>query len=232
MDTKRLLIVEDDLPTRNLLKHALSSAGYDVSAVPDGPTALHHLQRHGLPHLVMLDLGLPLMDGFELSERIKKMGDVPIVILTAEDDEDSIVRGISEYAEDYMIKPIKPRELTARIRRVLSRISDFSYTAEPSIQVDSSVAIDFSNSCLHIEGVSVSLTPIEIKLLSVLVQNAGRVVSAEQLCARVWPSEEVFEETLRVHMFRLRRKFTYNRPTAHYIQTERGLGYMFSFPDR
>jgi len=229
LDVKRLLIIEDNPETRELIKRTLLDAGYDVATASDAPDALRYLQRNGLPHLIVLDLKLPTMHGFELGERIKRMGDVPIFIMTGEDDEDSVVRGISEYAEDYMLKPFKPRELVARIRRVLSRINDYSYAAEPILKVDEHVSIDFANTSLIVEGTPISLTPIETRLLSVLVQNAGHIVRAEQLFERVWPGEEAYEETLRVHMARLRRKFG---TSAYCLQTERGHGYMFKFPDR
>ncbi len=230
LESKRILVVEDDPIACSLLKRTLTDAGYEVVTVPDAPDALRHIQRNGLPHLVMLDLGLPTMHGFELSERIKQMGDVPIVIFTADDREESVVRGISMYAEDYIVKPLKPRELAARIRRVLSRISDFSYAAEPVITVDEHVAIDFPNNCLTVDGKIVPLTPIENRLLWTLVHNAGRVVRSDQLFSRVWPNEMVYEETLRVHMSRLRPKFAHSAQTGEYIHTERGLGYMFVFP--
>ncbi len=228
MDTKRLLIVEDELPIRILLERTLIEAGYEVGAVPDGPDALQHIKRHGLPHLILLDLGLPTMHGFDVAERVKKMGDVPIIILTADNEEESVVRGISEYAEDYVIKPLKPREVAARVKRVLSRISDYSYAAEPTMRVTDKFLIDFVNSALIIDGIRISLTPIETRLLSVLVKNSGHIVSTEQLFNRVWPNDVAYEETLRVHMARLRRKMG---PYAGCIRTERGVGYIFECPD-
>ncbi|MHB8628462.1 MAG: response regulator transcription factor [Aggregatilineales bacterium] len=230
---KRLLIVEDDHHLRGLLRQVLSDAGYDVTAVSDGPDALRYIERSGLPHLVLMDLLLPTTHGFQLSERIKRMGDVPIMILTGESDADTVVRGISEYAEDYLIKPLNMREVTARVGRILSRIHDFSYADGPILKVDESVAVDFAHNMLIVNGATDSLTPIEARLLSTLTQNSGRVLSAEQLIARVWLSEAEFipEETLRVHLSRLRHKLAGGKAGSDYIQTERGLGYRFSFPD-
>lgn len=231
-DVKKILIIEDDQQERHLIKRALMDAGYETATVSDGPDALRHLQRYCLPHLIMLDLGLPTMHGFDVAERIKHMGDVPIVILTANDDDDMMVRGISQYAEDYIIKPVKPAVLGARVRRILSRINDFSYAAEPIVRVDDHVAIDFASSVLLIDGKPVPLTRIEVNMLSVLIRNAGHIVRYAQLFERVWPGEVVYEETVRVHMSRLRQKFVHDAQTGPYFRNERGLGYTFDFPEQ
>ena len=230
---KRLLIVEDDHHLRGLLRQVLTEAGYEVTAVSDGPDALRSIERSGLPHLLLVDLILPTMHGFELSERVKRMGDVPIMILTGESDEDTVVRGIAEFAEDYLIKPLNMREVTVRVTRILSRIHDFSYADGPILNVDDSVAVDFAHNTLIVNGAPDSLTPIEARLLSTLTQNAGRIISAEQLIARVWLNEAEFipEETLRVHLSRLRHKLAKGKAGSDYIQTERGAGYRFSFPE-
>jgi DNA-binding response OmpR family regulator len=227
---KRLLIVEDDAVTRDLLQHVLGQAGYDVSAVRDGPDALNILKKNGLPHLVLLDLGLPGMHGFTVGELIKRMGDVPIIILTGEDSEEVKVLGIEQYADDYITKPFSVREVVARIQRVLSRISDFSYAQSPVMQIDEHLAIDFPNNQVWRDGQAVALTPIETSLLSVLIRNKGHIVPTATLIARVWPNEEVYEETLRVHITRLRGKLTARSDDLQYIRNERGVGYTFIFP--
>ncbi len=231
VDTKRLLIIEDDAVTRNLLTQVLEQAGFRVTAVRDGSEALSTLQQEGLPHLIILDLGLPGMHGFQLGERIKRMGDVPIVILTGDSSEEHIIKGIQQYADDYITKPFNVREVTARIQRVLSRIPDYSYAQEPTIQVDAHLAIDLANNRLLVNGEEVILTPTESSLLSVLVRNKGRFVPLANLIARVWPNEEVYEETLRVHIARLRSKLQRGLNQTQYIFTERGVGYAFYFPE-
>lgn len=227
---KRILIVEDDLGTRELLRRALVNADYDAAAVGDAPDALRYIQRSGLPHLILLDLGLPTMHGFELSKKIKAMGDVPIIFLTGEDDEDMKVTGIEEYAEDYLVKPVGPRELTARIRRVLSRIHDLGYAVGPLTVVDDHLSIDLTNSRVIVDSIAIELTPIEARILWTLLNNAGRVVRTEQVLERVWPGEDMPEETLRVNLSRLRRKLSYENQTHDYVQNERGVGYKFMFP--
>jgi DNA-binding response OmpR family regulator len=225
-ENTRLLIVEDDPITRNLLEHVLGNEGYEVTAVRDGTAALDELQQHGLPHLVLLDLGLPGMHGFVLSERIKRMGDVPIIILTGDSSEEAIIRGIEYYADDYITKPFNVREVSARIQRVLSRMGNLGYAHSPDLVIDAHLSIDFVHNRLKLDERVLQLTPIETSLLSVLVRNKGQIVSSATLIARAWPNEDVYEENLRVQMSRLRQKL--NR---QYIQTERGTGYMFALPD-
>jgi len=175
----------------------------------------------------LLDLGLPGMGGFELSERIKRMGDVPIIILSGNDEEESKIYGIEQYADDYITKPFNIKEVIARIQRVLSRIGDYSYAQGRVVEVDAHLSIDFANKRIILDGKEVTLTPTETNLLHILYRQKGHVVSPDTLIARVWPAEEVYEETLRVHMHRLRKKLQ----LATYLQTERGIGYSFVVPD-
>ncbi len=231
VNEKRLLVVEDDSVTRKLLQQVLAEAGYSVIAVDDGPGAIAAIQQSGLPHMVLLDLGLPSMHGFALSERIKRMGDVPIVIITGDDSEEATVYGIRQYAEDYITKPFNVSEVLARIQRVLSRFADYSYAQAPVLKVDEHLSIDFPNSRIILEEQVIALTPTETSLLYVLVRNKGHIVSPEMLIRRVWPNEEVYEETLRVHMHRLRRKLQIDPQQPQYIQTERGVGYIFLVPE-
>jgi DNA-binding response OmpR family regulator len=226
-NAKRLLLVEDDPTMRAMLHDILEAEGYKVTGFGDAPEALDHMRRHGLPHLIIVDLGLPSYNGFELSRRIKQMGDVPIVILTGDSSAESKVIGIEKYAEDYIVKPFNHREVLARVARVLSRFPDQSYAQQPLITIDHHLTIDFANSALLRDNQRVTLTPIEVNLLQLLVGNRGKVVSAELLMARAWRNEEVFEETLRVHMHRLRRKLQPDSKGFQYIRNERGIGYRF-----
>ncbi|HVO42722.1 MAG TPA: response regulator transcription factor [Aggregatilineales bacterium] len=230
MENKRLLIVEDDSVTQQILRTVFERAGFQVTIVGDAPDALRVIQQQGLPHLAIVDLQLPSMHGFTLSERIKRMGDVPIVILTANRSEDILIQGITEYAEDFIVKPFNNREIVARVGRILSRIPDFSYTNTPTVYVDEHLSIDFTNNWAFLDGQKAILTPIEARLLSILMRNKGRYVSPDMLIARVWPNKEIYEETLRVHMSRLRSKIQPDERHP-YIRTERGTGYAFMPPD-
>jgi DNA-binding response OmpR family regulator len=226
VNAKKILIVEDDSITRRLLRDMLEAAGYDAYAVSDGPEALDNLRRNGLPHLAIIDLGLPTMDGFTLSEKIKRMADVPIIILTGNSDRNTLVHGIENYADDYILKPFHAPEVVARVGRVLSRINNPDPPAH-LVEIDSYLSIDFANSCLYRAGERVALTPIESRLLHILARDRGRIISPQMLIARAWPNEEVFEETLRVHLHRLRRKLQPDPEKPGYIYTERGVGYVF-----
>jgi DNA-binding response OmpR family regulator len=182
----------------------------------------------GLPHIALIDLGLPSMHGFELSSRLKAMADVPIIFVTASNDTDTVVQGLKKYAEDFIVKPFELRELEARVQVVLARMPSLDYASEPIIRVDEFLSIDFAHNQIVLNSTRTALTPTESILLHVLLRNAGRVVENRMLIARVWPSEEVYEDTLRVHMHRLRRKLESDSHHPHYIRTERGIGYMFT----
>jgi DNA-binding response OmpR family regulator len=156
------------------------------------------------------------------------MADVPIIFVTSSSDTETIVQGLRKYAEDFIVKPFELRELEARVQVVLSRMPSLDYASEPIVEVDDTLSIDFAHNRITVAGKTHGLTPTESILLHVLLRNAGRVVENRMLIARVWPSEEVFEDTLRVHMHRLRRKLEADSHHPHYIRTERGVGYMFT----
>ncbi|MGB1285576.1 MAG: response regulator transcription factor [Aggregatilineales bacterium] len=224
----KVLLIEDEETVSQLIVDFLGKNGYDVTAFSDGPEALEYVRQRGLPHIALLDLGLPSMHGFELASHLKAMADVPIIFVTSSGDTDTIVQGLKKYAEDFIVKPFELRELEARVQVVLSRMPSLDYASEPVIKVDEHLNIDFAHNRIVVNGKSIGLTPTESILLHVLLRNAGRVVENRMLIARVWPTEEVFEDTLRVHMHRLRRKLEADSHHPHYIRTERGVGYMFT----
>lgn len=228
MKKSRVLLVEDDTSISKLIGEYLGKHGYQVTSFEDGPEALEHIRQHGLPHIALVDLGLPSMHGFELSNKLKSMADVPIIFVTSTGDTDTIVQGLKKYAEDFIVKPFELRELEARIQVVLARMPSLDYASEPIIHIDDSLSIDFAHNRIVVGGKTIGLTPTESILLHVLLRNAGRVVENRMLIARAWPSEDVYEDTLRVHMHRLRRKVESDSHHPHYIRTERGVGYMFT----
>jgi DNA-binding response OmpR family regulator len=228
MSNIKLLLVEDDPNISKLITDYMTRHEYDVVAMDDGPEAIQHVKDDGLPHLAMIDLSLPTMHGFEVATRLKSMADVPIIFVTSTSDTETIVQGLRKYAEDFIVKPFELRELEARIQVVLARMPSLDYASEPVIEIDENLYIDFAHNRLEVNGKTHSLTPTESILLHVLLRNAGRVVENRMLIARVWPSDDVFEDTLRVHMHRLRRKLEADSHHPHYIRTERGVGYMFT----
>ncbi len=223
----RILVVDDDAAILRLVKDKLENAGFEVFTADTGQQALGVIGRRGLPHLAIVDLNMPGMSGFEFCQAVQAFSDLPVIMLTAMDQEETIIQGINYYAEDYITKPFSPRELVARVQRVLRRIGDFAYTLAPVLQVDAHLAVDFPHQQAMIEGQPIPLTPTETKLLYILIRNAGRTVTAEFILRRLWPMDEVFEDTLRVHIHRLRQKIEPEPARPQYILTERGLGYGF-----
>jgi DNA-binding response OmpR family regulator len=223
----RILIVDDDAMAREILKRILEHAGYEVMTAGSGPEALRKLHE-GIPHLVVVDLMMPEMDGFELCRRIKSHLDVPIVILSAVAAVESKVEGLQMYAEDYIVKPFEKEELVARVQRVLRRYGESAGVEQPEVVIDQDLQINFVQHWARVKGQQVTLTPTESKLLFLLVRNAGRVVTNETLLAKAWAGdEEAYEEGLRVHISRLRSKIELNASKPVYIQTKRGVGYRF-----
>jgi len=227
VEIQRILSVDDNPHTLRIVEHSLSRAGFEVLTATSGEEALNVISRQGLPHLAVVDLNMPGMSGIELSRTLHEFSDLPIIMLTAVHEEETIVSSIEEFAEDYMVKPFSPSELAARVRRVLRRMGTFGYTLDPVTRIDDWLQVDFANRDAIVEGEKVSLTPIETKLLYVLMRNAGKVVTTDFLIRRIWPLEEAYEDRLHVHIHRLRRKIEKDPSKPFYVVSERGVGYRF-----
>jgi DNA-binding response OmpR family regulator len=227
---QRILVVDDDPAIRRLLKDKLEGAGYEVWTAENGVQAMEVIGRRGMPHLAIVDINMPAMNGIRFCETVQQFSDLPVIMLSAVDEEETIVGTISRYAEDYVTKPFSPRELVARVERVLRRVGDYNYTWDVETRVDDFLVVDIPHQRALTDGQTVPLTPTETKLLYLLMRNAGRTVTTDFLLRRLWPMEEVFEDTLRVHIHRLRQKIEPTPSRPRYVLTERGLGY--SFPSR
>jgi DNA-binding response OmpR family regulator len=223
----RIMVVDDNTYTLRIVEHTLEQAGYEVSTAVSGPEGLRLIHRYGLPHLAIVDIHMPEMSGFEFCRTIHEFSDVPVIMLTAVDSEDTIVEGLEKYAEDYIVKPFNPPELVARVRRVLARMEDYTYTLDSTTHIDARLMINFPVREAIVDGEAVSLTPTESRLLYILVRNGGRIVTTEFLLRRIWPLEEVQEDRLHVHVHRLRRKIEKDYNNPEYIIAERGVGYRF-----
>ena len=228
MNSERILVVDDDPAILRLVGDKLDRECFEVWTASSAQQALDLIAQRGLPHLAIVDIMMPGMDGFEFCRTVQQYVDLPVIMLTAVDEEESVIQGIQHFAEDYITKPFSPRELVARVQRVLRRIGDFAYALEPVMRVDDRLAVDFAHQQAIVDGRLVSLTPTETKLLYILMRNAGRTVTTGFLLRRLWPLEEVFEDALRVHVHRLRQKVEPVPGQARYVVTERGLGYRFA----
>ena len=207
---------------------ALEEAGFKVTTASSGEEGLEIIQRFGLPHLALVDINMPPgMDGFEFCERVLEFSDLPIIMLTAINHEATIIQAIDQFAEDYITKPFNSGELISRIRRVLRRIGDFTYTNDPIIKIDERLSVDFPNRRAIVDGIDVTLTPTEAKLFYILLRSAGRTVTTDFLMRRLWPLERVGEDRLRVNIHRIRRKIEAEAGEP-YIISERGIGYTFA----
>lgn len=227
---QRILAVDDDPVTLRLVHAALEEAGFEVAEVPSAEAAMAWIRRHGLPHLAVVDIVMPGLDGLELCRELQKFCDLPVIMLTSIDEKATVVRAIEEFAEDYVTKPFAPEEMVARVRRVMRRLGDNTYVQGSVTVIDERLAIDFPHQQALVETQSVSLTPTETKLLHILLRNRQRTVRTDFLMRRLWPLEEVFEETLRVHVHRLRQKIEPDPKLPRYLITCRGQGYSFLSP--
>ncbi|MEM7585179.1 MAG: response regulator transcription factor [Acidobacteriota bacterium] len=223
----KILVVDDEPDIVSVVRMTMESEGFEVSTAYSAQEAFDLISRKGLPHLAILDIMMPGTDGITLARKLQKFSDLPVIMLTAIDEEATVVRTIEEVAEDYVTKPFKPKELAARVKRVIRRMGDFAFRLETLTVIDDRLAVDFAAKKALIDEEPISLTPTETKILHILIRSARRTVTTDYLLARLWPLDEVFEDTLRVHVHRLRQKIEPNASKPHYLITQRGVGYSF-----
>ncbi len=224
---QRILVVDDEPRMIDFIRLNLEHDGFEVSQAESGLVALEQL-RDQLPDLVLLDIMMPDLNGFETLKLMREISTVPVIMLTAKGEEEDRVRGLELGADDYVTKPFSPRELVSRVRAVLRRTQMPSTPMHELIEVDDRLKIDFDRREIWVEDELVKLRPTEYRLLYHLVQNAGWVVPHEQLLAKVW-GYEYRDEThyLRLYINYLRQKLELDPSNPVYIQTERGVGYRF-----
>ena len=228
----RILVVDDepDVVESVRLGFMLQWRDVDVLGAGEGDAALDIVEREH-PDIVLLDVGLPGMDGYEVLRQIRVFSDVPVVMLTARDDAMDKVKGLELGADDYVTKPFNHLELMARVKAVLRRLEmPAPASRAPSFNAGD-LEVDFAKQEARLAGVRLDLTPTEYKLLYHLVRNAGHTLEHGTLLAKVWGREYVDEfEYIRVYIRRLRDKLGDSSESPRYIQTERGHGYRFIVP--
>jgi DNA-binding response OmpR family regulator len=224
-DRLRILVVDDDEDIRTLLRELLQRAGYDVDEVEDGRAALRRLYATP-PALVILDVTMPGMDGYQTLERIRDLSDVPVLMLTARTQELEKVRGLATGADDYVAKPFGRQELVARVQALLRRTG--GTTAVADVYTDDVIEIDYGQRRVRMRGREVRLTPLEFKLLSAFVRHPNQVLSREQLLDLVWGDPYgVSGDQVKLYVGYLRKKLSPEAPESVPIETVRGFGYRY-----
>jgi DNA-binding response OmpR family regulator len=226
--TKKILVVDDKAELRTLLKQYLTQEGFDVVGASNGQEALY-VARHEKPDLILLDIMMPEMGGFEFMRSYSREADTPIILLTAKLEENDKVLGLELGADDYITKPFSPRELTARVRAVLRRMEKAGQPQE--VLRAGEISLDRAGRILHVRGQMVDLTPSEFELLATLMAAPGRVFSRMEILDRLQGAAyEGYERTIDVHIRNLRTKIEPDPSKPRYIETVYGAGYRFA-PD-
>jgi len=227
-DAKRILVVDDEPRMIGFIRMNLELEGYQVLEAHTGVQALEMI-RTQLPDLVLLDVMMPTLDGFETLRMLREFSSIPVIMLTAKGEEDDKVYGLELGADDYVTKPFGSRELSSRVRAVLRRAEMPSTSPDQAIlKIDDRLSVDFNRREVIVNGEHIKLRPTEYRLLYHLIENAGWTVPHEQLLAKVW-GYEYRDEThyVRLYVNYLREKIEEDPSNPKYILTERGVGYRF-----
>jgi two-component system KDP operon response regulator KdpE len=225
----KILIVDDEPEMVRFLEHVLIEEGYDVQSALDGREGLRKAYAFQ-PDLVLLDVMMPVMSGWEMLDHLREFCDVPVIMLTAVHGEEAVVRGLDGGADDYLAKPFRVQELRARIRAALRRAELPRSGPDSVLRLDGGqLAIDSTSRQVSVQGKAIDLTPTEYKLLYYLACNAGRVLTYDQILDYVWgPGREESSATLKVFVRQLRLKIEPVPGHPRYLLTERGVGYQLA----
>ena len=227
MPEGRILVVDDDPDIRGLVRELLDRRGFAVTEAKDGQEALRVFfdQR---PDLVVLDVGMPGLDGWKTLERIRELSDVPVVMLTAKATELEKTRGLRGGADDYVTKPFGRQELIARIEALLRRSG--RREAQPEVYADGFVRVDLGQRTVTVRGEAVELTPLEFRLLTAFVRHPNQVLTHEQLLELAWGDTHAAREQVKLYVGYLRKKLWPDAPDSVPIETRRGFGYAYRPP--
>lgn len=226
MQGKKILVIDDDYHINQLVKATFAEQGAEVVTAVDGQEGLRQFYTHK-PDLVIIDLMMPEMDGWETTERILELADVPIIILTSLRDDADVIRGLDRGAIDYVTKPFSPKVLAARARAALRHAAASHPVVQYNFQ-DERLLVDLDHKRILVDGEPVKLTKTEFKVLTYLVQNAGRILTFQQILEHVWGWEyQDSIEYVHVYVSRLRQKLEKDPKEPRYLITEYGIGYRF-----
>lgn len=221
-----VLVVEDDETVMNLLSVTLESHNYRFIVARDGRNAIMEVATHN-PDVVLLDLGLPDLDGLEVIKKVRLWTRTPIIVVSARVDDTDKIDALDAGADDYLTKPFSVEELLARLRVTFRRLNESSDdNARKAVFENGDLMIDYAAGCVYIRGKEIHVTPIEYKLLYILSQNVGKVLTHTYITKEIWGSSwENDVASLRVYMATLRKKLESNTSSPQYIQTHVGVGY-------
>ncbi len=222
-----VLVVDDEPRIIRFVSINLEMEGFRVIHASDGLEALDQV-REKMPDLVLLDVMMPAMDGFETLRMIREVSNVPVIMLTVRNSEEDKVQGLDLGADDYITKPFSPRELVSRVRAVLRRVQSLTPADSSILEIDDYLSVDFNTGEVIVDGERIKLRPTEFRLLRHLIENAGWTVPHGDLLAKVWGYEYKDEISyLRLYINYLRKKIEPDLSNPRYIFTERGMGYRF-----
>ena len=226
MNNPLILIVEDDAPIRNLITTTLKAHEYKYLTAQNGENAIMQASSHN-PDIVLLDLGLPDIDGIEVIKKIRTWSEMPIIVISARSEDNDKIEALDAGADDYLTKPFSVEELLARIRVTTRRLSVLhSAIQSESLFTNGNLKIDYAAGCAYIRDNELHLTPIEYKLLCLLSQNVGKVLTHTFITQKIWGAAwESNVASLRVFMATLRKKIEIEPDSPQYIQTHIGVGY-------
>jgi DNA-binding response OmpR family regulator len=227
LKNRLILVVDDEEKMARFIRLNLEHDGFRVVEAYRGMKAIQAL-RDSLPDLILLDVMMPDLDGFEVLKVVREISSIPVIMLTAKGEENDRVKGLELGADDYITKPFSPRELVSRVRAVLRRIEPASSSGREVYEIDDHLKLDFDRREIWLDGELVKLRPTEYRLLYHLVQNAGWVMTYDQILTKVWGYEYRDEpHYVRLYVNYLRQKLEKNPAEPKYILTERGVGYRF-----
>ena len=225
MNKPLILVVEDDPPVRNLITTTLKMNDYRYLAAAGGETAILEASSHN-PDIVLLDLGLPDMDGVEVIRSIRSWSNLPIIVISARSEDSDKIEALDAGADDYLTKPFSVEELLARLRVTQRRLAMLGAEHADTVFVNGSLRIDYAAGCAYLDENELHLTPIEYKLLCLLAQNVGKVLTHTYITQKIWGNSwENDIASLRVFMATLRKKLESAPDSPQYIQTHIGVGY-------